>query len=102
MVASKIHQFEYTSKDINNCKQKWLFFISKEKNKLTIENLEILEKETPTGCFGHPQTIITLVVGREISSLNIEGLSQTACSKDVSCGQFLADCLKDIVAKLMI
>lgn len=89
-------KFEFDCSAVNHCKQKWTFYVSSESGKIVIEDLNIEEQEKPIGCFGHPKTITVLVKGMALDKINTEALIETECVKDISCGQFLADCIENI------
>ncbi len=80
----------------NHCKQDWIFEIENTNDILIINNLEITEEEKPRGCFGHPKTISVLVKGMELEKIDVDTLKEADCIKDISCGQFLADCIETI------
>ena len=90
-------KYEFISSDLDHCKLKWNFTIRKENNELLIDDLIIEEREKAIGCFGHPKTITALVKGRTISSIDLNSLQEVECKKEISCGSFLADCLRKII-----
>jgi hypothetical protein len=96
---NQLFKFEYDCDELDHCKLKWTFFISKKENELIVEDLQIEEREEPKGCFGHPETIIALAKGRTISSFSTDNLLMAKCKNEISCGHFLAKCLLDIESK---
>ena len=82
------------------CKMKWTFAISQTDQGPVIDDIEILPHTTSNGtergCVGHPKTIISLIKGRPLNTLDIQALLQTSCLREISCGQALGQCLADI------
>ncbi len=87
-------KYSFTCSAENHCKQDWNFEIENINGESIIKNLEITEEEKPRGCFGHPKTITALVKGMDLEKIDINSLKEADCVKDISCGQFLADCIE--------
>ena len=92
--------YSFTCDAENHCKQNWIFEIESIDGKSIINNIEITEREKPKGCFGHPKTITALVKGVDLENIDTDLLSETDCIRDISCGQFLADCINTIKSRL--
>lgn len=89
---------EFTFGDEDTCKQKWTFTLSSGDEGWIIDDLQIDDRPAPRGCSGHPKTIVALVKGRMVGSIDVETLAEAACGRSLSCGQVLARCLREIAA----
>lgn len=92
----------YTFDCEKTCKSEWVFTLStSDSDGPVIEDLQITPHINGAGqemgCQGHPKTIMILLRGLPISSINIEALTQAGCARDVACGQVLAQCLTDLL-----
>ena len=93
--------FTFDSKD--TCKSEWRFTLSDgDENGAVIEDLEIIPHTTddgdPRGCWGHPATIIALLRGLPVSSIDVDALTTAVCARNIACGQALARCLKELIS----
>lgn len=90
--------FKFPQED--TCNTEWRFTLSESTDGLIIEDLQILSAVgtdgSPRGCLGHPKTIITLVRGLPVNSINADALADAACSRSLACGQAMARCLKEL------
>jgi hypothetical protein len=103
MVSGKfMRSFRFIERD--TCKQEWNFTLSEKKDGLIIENLQVTPhlngEGNPQGCLGHPLSIIALIRGLPVESINIEALTKAGCARNVACGQALAKCLWKLKAEL--
>ena len=82
------------------CKTEWVFTLSNGPEGPVIEDLKITPHVTDAGkemgCQGHPQTMMVLLRGLPVSSIDVEALTQAGCARDIACGQVLAQCLEDL------
>ncbi len=84
------------------CKSEWVFTLSaSDSDGPVIEDLQIKphinDAGNQMGCQGHPKTIMILLKGLPVSSINVEALTQAGCAREVACGQVLAQCLQDLL-----
>lgn len=95
--------FNFDEKD--TCKDDWNFLLSDGMDGLVIEELEITPHTTADGgargCNGHPMTIVALVRGLPVESIDIPALTQAGCSRNLACGQALARCLEELKAEFL-
>ena len=91
----------YTFADEDTCKYGWTFTLTQSPQDWFIEDLHVEERENPHGCSGHPKTIVTLLKGRKLDSINRVGLTEAACGRSLSCGQALAQCMADLSTELV-
>ncbi len=89
----------FTFEGEDTCKQEWVFTLEDGPGGLVVRDLDITDREKPRGCSGHPETIVALVRGRSISSLDVDALSRAACGRDLACGQVLAMCLRKLAGE---
>ena len=79
------------------CKRSWTFTLRRQGADLIIEDLHITDDLRSDGkiqgCHGHPKTIVVLIKGRSVASIDAEALALAACPRDKACGQALAECL---------
>lgn len=93
-------EFEFDG--CGTCKVHWKFTLSDGQDGVLIEDLEIIGGRNDgkeLGCLGHPQTIVALICGLPISSIDIVALKEAGCSRSLSCGQVLARCLEQLQAE---
>ena len=83
------------------CKWQWTFAVSPGPGGLLIEDLEITphckDGGAERGCQGHAKTIIALLKGRLVKSLDVAALRKAACPRDLACGQALAHCIDQLL-----
>jgi len=84
----------FTFEGDDTCKQDWIFTLEEGPDGLVVRDLEITDREERRGCTGHPPTIVALVRGRTVDSIDVDALSGAVCGRDVACGQALAICLR--------
>ncbi len=90
----------YTFEEEDTCKFSWTFTLKHDSHGWIIDELRVEEREKPRGCFGHPKTIVTLLKGRILDTINLDELAEASCARSLSCGQVLAQCLTDLSNKL--
>lgn len=82
----------------NTCFISWKFTLSEGRQGTVIEDIEVIHSRRPNGrrrgCKGHPKTILALIKGRPVRSIDTELLRDTPCPRPTSCGEALAGCLK--------
>ena len=86
----------FTFEGDDTCKQEWIFTLDDGADGVVVRDLEIKERAERRGCSGHPDTIVALVRGRTLSSIDVDALSAAACGRDIACGQALAMCLRKL------
>ena len=98
-----VRQRVFTFSETSTCKIRWIFQLVDGPAGPVIRDLEIRafvkENGKELGCRGHPKTIIALVRGRPLRDLDSEALALAACIKELSCGQALARCLRELAAE---
>ncbi len=87
----------FTFEGEDTCTQEWVFTLEDRRDGLVVQDLEIIDREKREGCSGHPETIVALVRGRSLRTLDIGALSSAACGRDLACGQALAKCIRELV-----
>ena len=91
----------FTFEEEDTCKYSWTFTLKHNSQGWIIEDVQVVEREKPRGCFGHPKSIAVLLQGRILDSINLEGLTEASCGNSLSCGQALAQCLTDLTKELV-
>ena len=99
-MPSKTYTRTYSFDCEKTCKTEWEFTLSDSPEGPVIEDLKISphvnDAGKEMGCKGHPKTIMVLLRGLPISSIDVDALTQASCARDVACGQVLAQCLTDL------
>ncbi len=95
---------EFTFDGEETCKGRWSFSLAEGPDGTVVKRLRVVANKRPgtdkeRGCLGHPRTIIALIEGRSLASLDVEALARAACVKKVSCGQALAECLRKMAGE---
>ncbi|MFH1378580.1 MAG: TSCPD domain-containing protein [Planctomycetota bacterium] len=80
------------------CKTMWTFTLGETDTGVIIKDIAIdapaHDSVEDAGCKGHPKTIISLLRGRALDSIDVDALDGASCMKNHSCGQNLAHCLR--------
>ena len=92
----------FTFEGDDTCKQDWVFTLEDGPDGVVVRDLEVREREERRGCTGHPATIVALVRGRPLDSIDVDALSEAACGRDIACGQALAVCLRRLAAEVHV
>jgi hypothetical protein len=87
----------FTFEPDETCKQEWIFTLEDGPEGVVVGDLDVREIGDRQGCSGHPATIVALVRGRTLGSIDVDALSEAACGRDLACGQALAMCLRKLV-----
>ena len=96
---------EFTFEPDRTCKIRWTFRLGGDPADPVVEEVRIVgRRKDPSstrehGCLGHPRTIEALLRGRRVSSVPLEELEAQDCPRPRSCGQCLAECLRNIREK---
>lgn len=86
--------FEYSfSPQTPTCKDRWEFRVRDGR----IESIHIAGKD---GCKGHPRTIEVLLKGMELEGIDLDALAAAECARERSCGQTLADALREMKTRM--
>lgn len=92
------HTCRFDSRD--TCKRSWTFVLRSEGGNLVIQDLTITDDRREDGniqgCQGHPKTIVALVKGRTVDSIDLAALAAAGCPRNKACGQVLAECLRSV------
>ena len=85
------------------CKTTWTFTLSETSSGVIVKDIEIdsgpRESGGNSGCQGHPKTIISLLKGRLLNTIDLNALDGSSCTRNKSCGQNLAYCLRILRGK---
>jgi hypothetical protein len=85
------------------CKTMWTFTLGETETGVIIKDIAIdsgpRDSGGDAGCKGHPKTIISLLKGRPLDSIDIDALDGASCMRNQSCGQNLAHCLRILKGK---
>ena len=85
---------QFDLSDMDTCMPLWRFDLAADAGTIRIVEVDIPRDKK--GCVGHPKTIAALLKGSAVDALDLEGLSQTTCSREMSCGMALAHCVSAI------
>lgn len=99
MPRTRIREFTFPAD--STCKGRWVFRLSDGTDGPVVEDLQVhphVDGEgAEQGCPGHHGTIMSLMKGRPVRSVYIEGLMGSPCGQQYSCSQALAVCLKKLL-----
>ncbi len=89
-----VHRFAFDGED--TCKRTWTFTVRGVGAEAHIAELNVVERPLPEGCTGHARTIVALLTGARLATLDVDALEATVCERSLSCGQALGRCLRDL------